>query len=117
MATKRCGSIKFNAKFEKRSGFLLPKDICKRLSSNEKERKMTGATGQATERPKIAAMERGRLLQFFLMHFMYSCDHIGPGPARYTLPSLTGIRAHDATKKINPCYSFGTKLGTSCESF
>lgn len=56
---------------------------------------MTGTNTPSPERPKIAAMERG------------------PGPAKYTLPSLTGVSGHDPTKKLHPCFSFGTKLGTS----
>ena len=39
----------------------------------------------------------------------------GPGPGRYTLPNLTGVRGHDCTKKVQPAYSFGTKLPTSCK--
>ena len=39
----------------------------------------------------------------------------GPGPARYSLPGLTGSAKHDTTRKLYPCYSFGTKLGSASE--
>ena len=40
----------------------------------------------------------------------------GPGPARYSLPGLTGSTGHDGTRKVNPAYSFGRRLGTSCKT-
>lgn len=40
---------------------------------------------------------------------------IGPGPARYCMPGLTGRSGHDVTKKIQPAYTFGKRLGISCE--
>lgn len=52
-------------------------------------------------------------ISFAFIIFIYAIA--GPGPARYTMPNLTGQRAHDPTKKLNPCYSFGTKLATSCK--
>lgn len=55
----------------------------------------TGDGGTQTLKPKIAAMERG------------------PGPARYCLPGMTGNSGHDTTKKINPAFSIGKKLGIS----
>lgn len=55
---------------------------------------MTGSSGDTqAPRPKIAAMERG------------------PGPARYTLPTLTGKEGHSPSKTSHPAYSFGKKLG------
>ncbi|XP_065196767.1 ciliary microtubule associated protein 1A-like [Sycon ciliatum] len=46
------------------------------------------------KRPPVAAMARG------------------PGPACYTLPSLTGHRGHDCSKPVNPAYSIG--MPTAC---
>ena len=40
----------------------------------------------------------------------------GPGPARYSLPGLTGSARHDTTRRLYPCYSFGTKLGRASEN-
>ncbi|XP_060597460.1 ciliary microtubule associated protein 1A-like [Ruditapes philippinarum] len=34
----------------------------------------------------------------------------GPGPGRYGLPSTVGYEAHDATKRMEPAYSFGRRL-------
>ncbi|KAH3838267.1 outer dense fiber protein 3-like [Dreissena polymorpha] len=42
--------------------------------------------------PRIAAKERG------------------PGPGRYFLPSTVGFSKHDATKKMEPAYSFGRRV-------
>ncbi|XP_064390618.1 ciliary microtubule associated protein 1A-like [Halichondria panicea] len=55
----------------------------------------TGDGTQTATKPKIAAMERG------------------PGPARYCMPGLTGRSGHDVTKKIQPAYTFGKRLGIS----
>lgn len=52
-------------------------------------------TGSQTERPKIAAMERG------------------PGPARYKLPSCTGANEADYSKTLYPAYTMGKRLGNS----
>jgi hypothetical protein len=52
------------------------------------------AAGTESQRPQIAAMERG------------------PGPARYQLPTMTGSEGHDATRRTWPTYSFGRRLGT-----
>jgi len=51
-------------------------------------------TGVAA-RPLIAAKERG------------------PGPGRYGLPSTLGSKTHDATKHMEPAFSFGQKLPNS----
>ena len=71
---------------------------------------MTGS--DKPERPRIAAMERGMCAGQIILHFVTAT---GPGPGRYTLPNLTGVRGHDFTKKVQPAYSFGTKLATSCK--
>ncbi|XP_045216986.2 outer dense fiber protein 3-like [Mercenaria mercenaria] len=34
----------------------------------------------------------------------------GPGPGRYALPPTLGFSSHDATKKMEPAYSFGRRL-------
>lgn len=47
---------------------------------------------QAKPRPLIAAKERG------------------PGPGRYALPSTLGTVGHDATKKHEPAFTFGSSL-------
>ena len=41
--------------------------------------------------------------------------YVGPGPARYGLPSLTGKEGHSPTKKLHPAYSFGKRLGGGCK--
>jgi len=51
---------------------------------------MTDTT--AKPRPLIAAMERG------------------PGPARYALPTTLGTSGHDATKTLDPAFTFGISL-------
>lgn len=56
---------------------------------------MTTAEADQPPRPKIAAMERG------------------PGPARYTMPTVCGAIGHDTRKYQFPSYSFGLKLGSS----
>jgi len=48
--------------------------------------------GTVKVRPLIAAKERG------------------PGPGRYALPTTFGGKGHDATKKLEPAFSFGAKL-------
>ena len=68
-----------------------------------------------TERPRIAAMERGKELVIYSFQSVNAFYlYTGPGPGRYTLPSLTGLQGHDCTKKAHPSYSFGLRLATSC---
>jgi len=37
----------------------------------------------------------------------------GPGPGRYALPSTCGAQQHDITKRMNPCYSFGSRFNNA----
>ncbi len=83
---------------------------------------MTTGDGTAmATKPKISAMERGTACIKYVwdsrssQYSVLKC--VGPGPARYNLPGLTGNSGHDATKKIQPAYSFGKRLGTSCAFF
>ena len=87
---------------------------------------MTNGTGTGeraqTARPRIAAMERGRFAKIFRERerereraINFSLILAGPGPARYSLPGLTGSAKHDTTRKLYPCYSFGMKLGSTSE--
>ena len=46
---------------------------------------------------------------------MSSVNCLGPGPARYLLPNMTGCQGHDFSRKTWPAYSFGRKVGT-CKS-
>lgn len=84
---------------------------------------MTGSGDSETKppRPKIAAMERGTGGVAEKLCGLYaSCCHTvytGPGPARYSLPSLTGREGHSPTKTIHPSYSFGKKLGGGCKYY
>ena len=38
---------------------------------------------------------------------------LGPGPARYAMPTVCGSIGHDMRKYQYPAYSFGLKLGSS----
>ena len=46
------------------------------------------------------------------MHLLIMCFSFatGPGPGRYFLPSTVGFTTHDASKKMEPAYSFGRRL-------
>lgn len=37
----------------------------------------------------------------------------GPGPGKYSLPSTIGTHGHDATKSMNPAFTFGLSLPSS----
>ena len=41
----------------------------------------------------------------------------GPGSGAYRLPGSTGYVAHDATKRMNPAYSFGSRTLVYKSSF
>ena len=46
-----------------------------------------------------------------LMHFNSVFLYLGPGPARYKLPTCLGYQTHDITKRMMPAHTFGKKLG------
>ena len=67
-----------------------------------------------TDRPQIAAMYRGKFTHRNSVRLNHSVA-AGPGPARYSLPGMTGNNNHDCRRKVHPAYSFGLRLGTSCK--
>jgi hypothetical protein len=44
-----------------------------------------------------------------------SCMERGPGPAKYNLPGSCYYKSHDPTMKMNPAYSFGSRISKSAD--
>ena len=55
------------------------------------------AEGDKKNEPFVVALQRQR----------------GPGAGKYLLPTTLGLKGHDVTRKAEPAYSMGQKLGSS----